>query len=108
MSNYFCSAKLVLNFHTWYGKSDHGVNPRLFEAAGCRVVQLVDAKLELAQLFDINSCLAVYETLEELPSLIKSLLADPARCKNMAKSAYQRALQEHTYQHRMRKMLSYL
>lgn len=42
MADMFASAAVVFNLHSWYGKWDHGTNPRLFEAAGCGACQVVE------------------------------------------------------------------
>lgn len=105
MASYFSSAKIVLNYHTWYGDASHGVNPRLFEAAGCQSVQVVDFKDEITELFDINNEIAIYYNTDELPELIKNLLANPAKREELADLGYKRALKDHTYAARMAQML---
>jgi spore maturation protein CgeB len=105
MATYFSSAKIVLNFHTWYGDSSHGVNPRLFEAAGCRSVQVVDFKDEIPSLFDVNNEISIYNNTGELPKLIKDLLKNPAKREQLADLGQTRALKDHTYAARMKQML---
>lgn len=108
MSIYFSNAKIVLNYHTWYGKHSHGVNPRLFEASGCCSVQAVDFKDEIPQLFEIGKELVVYHDIKELPSLLNELLIDNQRLNSIAESAYQRAIKDHTYLARMKQMIDFL
>ncbi len=105
MADYFSSAKIVLNYHTWYGDATHGVNPRLFEAAACRSVQVVDFKDEIPTLFDTDNEIAIYNKTEELPKLIRSLLANDAKREQLADLGHKRALNNHTYLARMRQML---
>ena len=52
MAEIFAACKATLNIHTWRGRFDYGLNPRVFEAAACGVPQLVDHKRELDELFD--------------------------------------------------------
>jgi len=108
MVRYFCSSKLVLNFHTWFGQFDHGVNPRLFEAAACGVAQLVDHKAEIPDLFAPDEEVLIYRTFDELPDLAQRALADPARCRRIGEAARARALRDHTYERRMQQMLALL
>lgn len=108
MAAMFCSAKLVLNIHTWHGKADHGLNPRLFEAAGCGAAQIVDWKQEIPELFDIERELIVYRTLDEVGERISSALNHPDSLAQLGPAARKKALSAHTYQHRMSRLLHVL
>src|SRR4030042_1812948 len=63
----FNQSRIVLNLHTWHGLFDYGVNPRLFEAAGCRAFQLPDRKAEMGELFDLPAEVVPFGTLAALP-----------------------------------------
>jgi spore maturation protein CgeB len=105
MAAMYSSASVVLNLHTWYGEHDHGVNPRLFEAAGCAAYQLVDWKREIPELFDVPGEIACYRALDEIPSLVEAALADPVRTRAAADASQRRAYREHTYRVRMETLL---
>ncbi len=105
MAAIFSSAKVVLNIHTWYGRFDHGVNPRLFEAAGCGAFQLVDWKREIPELFDCLTEVRCYRDIGELAPLLREVLADATARKAAAAAAQRRAYSEHSYVHRMRRLL---
>ena len=105
MACMFSSAKVVLNIHTWCGNYDHGVNPRLFEAAGCGAFQVVDWKREIPELFDCDKEVKCYRTPEELIALVRQALADDAARLSAAQAAHARAYREHTYRHRMESLL---
>lgn len=105
MAQMFSSARVVLNIHTWHGTHDHGVNPRLFEAAGCGAFQVVDWKQEIPALFDCDTEVKCYRATDEIPALIASALAAPESCRTVAQAAQRRAYGEHTYQHRMQQLL---
>lgn len=107
MAQMFASAKVVFNIHTWFENYDHGTNPRLFEAAGCGRVQLVDWKQEIPELFEIGRELSCYQGIEEIPQRVEQLLAlsDEGRAE-MGRRARQRALDEHTYRHRMETIIA--
>jgi spore maturation protein CgeB len=101
MAAMFSSTRVVLNLHTWFGKFDHGLNPRLFEAAGCAAYQLVDWKQEIPTLFDCPGEMVCYRTLEEIPALIRAALADQTATSEIAAAAQRRVYGEHTYRNRM-------
>lgn len=106
MTAMFNSADIVLNLHTWYGKFDHGVNPRLFEASGCGAVQLVDHKLEIPELFAENSEILLYHNLDEVSAVASAILSLPSTQRRaIGQAAQKRALAEHTYRHRMVSLL---
>lgn len=105
MAAMFSSTRVVLNIHTWFGRFDHGLNPRLFEAAGCAAYQVVDWKQEIASLFECPREIACYHTLEEIPALIRAALADPGAVRQSATAAQRRAYREHTYRNRMASLL---
>ena len=108
MSAYFSNARIVLNFHTWFGRFSHGVNPRLFEAPACGALQIVDVKDEIPSLFEVGEEVVIYRDLESLPGLLREWLADRDGCEAVAKAGHQRVLQDHTYQQRMAQMLKLL
>ena len=108
MSTYFSNARIVLNFHTWFGRFGHGVNPRLFEAPACGAFQIVDIKDEIPSLFEVGEEVAIYRDLESLPGLLREWLTDRERSEAVAKAGHQRVLQEHTYERRMAQMLRLL
>jgi spore maturation protein CgeB len=105
MATMFASAQVVLNVHTWFGEFDHGLNPRLFEAAGCASYQLVDWKREIPQLFEVPAQIVCYRTLDEIPELVAAALAAPTATRETGLAAQRRAYQDHTYRARMQTLL---
>lgn len=105
MASMFCSAKVVLNIHTWYKNFDHGVNPRLFEAAGCGAFQVVDWKQEIPSLFDDEAEIRCYKNEDELIEVIRQAIADDELRSRVAHAAHLRAHRDHTYQNRMASLL---
>jgi spore maturation protein CgeB len=104
MAEIFAACKATLNIHTWRGKFDYGLNPRVFEAAACGTPQLVDWKRELDELFDESerAAMLVYRTDEELIEKARRLASD-LRDKAVAASASIR--ERHSYLARMRELL---
>ena len=97
----FASSKIVFNIHSWHGKWNHGTNPRLFEAAGCGVCQVVDWKRDIPYLFDIPNEVITYEDYSGLISIVKDLINSPNTRESMSKNVQQHAYDEHTNTHRM-------
>jgi len=104
MAGIFAACKATLNIHTWRGKFDYGLNPRVFEAAACGAPQLVDWKRELDELFDEKerAAMLVYRSDDELLEKAGSLGGD-LREKAVAASASIR--ERHSYLARMRELL---
>jgi len=105
MAGIFAACQATLNIHTWRGKFDYGLNPRVFEAAACGVPQLVDWKRELDELFDEKerAAMLVYRTDEELIRQCRRQDWDELREKALAAAP---SIQErHSYLARMRELL---
>ena len=102
----FAGAKVVLNLHTWFGQWPYGVNPRLFEAAGAGACQLVDAKAEIPDLYDVPGEVACFNSFEECERLIAHYLVHEEERRAVGARAAERTQREHTYDHRMRTLLA--
>ena len=105
MAEIFAACKATLNVHTWRGKFDYGLNPRVFEAAACGVPQLVDWKRELDELFDEKerAGMLLYRSDDELLQQCRRKDLDDVRSKALAASASIR--EKHSYLARMRELL---
>ncbi|OGB91391.1 MAG: hypothetical protein A2Z31_04630 [candidate division NC10 bacterium RBG_16_65_8] len=102
----FAGAKVVLNLHAWFGQWPYGVNPRLFEAAGAGACQLVDAKAEIPDLYDVPGEVACFVSFEECERSIAHYLSCEAERGAVGARAAERTRREHTYDHRMRTLLA--
>ncbi|MGE0039809.1 MAG: glycosyltransferase [Vicinamibacterales bacterium] len=80
------------------------VNPRTFEIAACGAFQLVDRRDPLPALFAADEMVA-FGSMAELRAQIARYLADPAERQAVAGRARARVLAEHTYEHRVRRIL---
>jgi spore maturation protein CgeB len=105
MAEIFAACKATLNIHTWRGRFDYGLNPRVFEAAACGVPQLVDHKRELDDLFDEKerAAMLVYRTDEDL--LQQCLRKDLGEFREKAVAASASIRERHSYLARMRELL---
>ncbi|RME58140.1 MAG: methyltransferase domain-containing protein [Candidatus Dadabacteria bacterium] len=82
------------------------VNPRTFEIAATGAFQLVDYRSLLPELFQVEKEIAVYYDLKDLREKIKYYLAHPEERERIAKASQRRVLKEHTYEARLKQMLS--
>ncbi|MBU0515701.1 MAG: glycosyltransferase [Proteobacteria bacterium] len=82
------------------------VNPRTFEIAACGGFQLVDRRTLLTEFFEPDREIAVFRDLAELRAKLDHYLAHPEERRRLAEAGRQRVLAEHTYGHRMERMLA--
>ena len=100
-SRIFRGARAVLNnLHP----AESGVNCRLFEAAGSGAAVLCESRDALADLFTPDEVIA-YESYDELVVKARQLLEDPDLGRRFGDAATVRAHAEHTYQHRLARIL---
>lgn len=100
----FSAAKIVLNM-MHYGEL-LGVNLRTFEAAGCGAFQIVDWKPNLHEFFEPEKEVATFRTLGELKEKVRYYLEHDQERQEIADRGYRRAHADHTYEHRLRKLLA--
>ncbi len=105
----FTASSVNLNLHSWAGAGfdpdGDFVNPRTFELAACGAFQLADRRSLMPELFAENE-IANVSSPDALPAEIARWLHEPEQRVAMAAQARRRVLAEHTYQHRMRELLS--
>jgi spore maturation protein CgeB len=100
----FNAAKIVLNtMH--FGEID-GVNCRTFEAAGCGGFQICEWRPELPKYFEPDREIVTYNTKKELKEKVDYYLNRPQERREIADRGMARAHREHTYELRLRQMLS--
>ena len=107
MVEIFARSRVTLNIHTWRGRFDFGLNPRVFEAGACATPQLVDWKRELDELFGPaeRAGMLVYRTDEELLGLARGVSARGPELKAAALAAAQVFQRDHSYRARMQELL---
>lgn len=103
MGDVYARHRISLNVHAAVVRQ--GTNMRTFECAGFGIPQLVQRRPGIEQYFEPDSEIALYEGPEELPFAIARLLADPRAAQAMAERARRRALAEHSYRHRLCRLL---
>jgi spore maturation protein CgeB len=109
MLRVFAGTSVNLNVHsadhvTGLDPEPDYVNPRTFELAAAGAFQLVDWRAPLSALFTGDE-MATFRTPSEMRGLAEHYLAAPRERDAMAAAARRRALSEHTYRHRVERVL---
>ena len=105
----FCATRVNLNLHSSVrpgvevGQGDF-VNPRTFEIACCGAFQVVDRRELLSELFSPQD-LAIVASAQEMVEAAQYYLHHEEERRAMAARARERVLAEHTYTHRMARLL---
>jgi spore maturation protein CgeB len=81
------------------------LNERVFELAAIGVAQVVDGRGDLAAHFEDGREVLAFETPAELKGQVKRALQENSYRERLAGAARQRALSEHTYMHRLSRLL---
>ncbi len=81
------------------------VNPRTFELAAAGAFQLVDRRALLPPLLSPGTEVATFTDASELRDLVRHYLARPEERAALAAAGRARVLAEHTYRHRMERLL---
>ncbi|MDF0666442.1 MAG: glycosyltransferase [Nitrospira sp.] len=105
----FNATSINLNLHSYDGdgldpEADF-VNPRTFELAACGAFQLVDERSLMPDLFAADE-LVRFAAVAEVPLLIRAWLDDVPGRRAIAEAARRRVFAQHTYQHRMKELLT--
>ena len=105
----YAGASVAINIHRAADADpaivERGVNQRTFEVAAIGVPQVVDFRGDLAGLFEDRKEILVARTVEEMRALVEAALQDAAAGEAIALAGRQRLLREHTYMHRMHRLL---
>ena len=113
LPDYYSRSLLVLNLgrdldlaNERYRLAASTPGPRTFEAAMAGCVQLYFVTgLEIEDYFDSGTEILLFDDPREVPETIDSLLRDPERALRIAAASQERALRDHTYAVRARRIL---
>lgn len=101
----YAGCRAVLNIHNEKNVI-HGLNQRSFEPYGCMTPVLHDDMVDISRCFEPNKEILIWRTLEELHAWVERLQQDPAFARSIGLAGHHRVLAEHTYQHRVKAILS--
>lgn len=102
----YCASKIVLNIH--HPQSKYGANTRTFDIPSCGAFEVVDHKPGFEELFNIGEEIVCYKSTDELKKLIEYYLEHPEERDSIARKGHERAVKEHTWYHRMNKVVKTL
>lgn len=85
---------------------EHGLNQRSFEPLACGAVVLNDDLPDLEICFEPGKEILVYRNPEELNMLVDRLELDPKFAEIVAIKGRERILAEHTFKHRIKKIIN--
>lgn len=83
-------------------------NIRMYEATGMGTCLLTDYRSENSDLFDINSEIVVYESLQDMAEKAKWLLDNPAKAKEIALAGQKKTLTKYTYKNKAEQLNEYI
>ncbi|VAX21658.1 hypothetical protein MNBD_NITROSPINAE02-787 [hydrothermal vent metagenome] len=81
------------------------VNPRTFEVAACGAFGLVDRRDELGEMLKVGEEIITFDDSDDLREKIAFYLDHPEEREAIAKAGMKRTLKEHTFTHRMARMM---
>lgn len=108
----FNASKIILNINYGFGSlMEEDCNPgstKLFEILACGGFQIVDAKKAIADLFIDTKHLVAFSDISDLKDKIRYYLAHPEEREAISTEGRKEVLAKHTYEHRMKEMLSFI
>jgi spore maturation protein CgeB len=107
----FNATDININLHSSTERDDADpsgdfINPRTFELAACNAFQLVDERSHLPELMTPGKEIVTFRNRHELKELIGYYQDRPEERKKIAAAGRERVLRDHTYDQRIKKMLS--
>lgn len=105
-SKAFTAAKIVLN--NLHPAVINGANKRMFEIPACGGFQITSHRDAINELFEVGKEIVTYTDLNDLKNKIDYYLKPENEVERMqiTKAGYQKAIQEHTYENRLRAMIN--
>lgn len=97
------ACRIALNIH--FHSAAYGVNYRTFEIAGCGVLQLIDERPDVVNLFEVGREIVTYSSPEDLEEKVTYYLDHPDERQAIARAGQTRAYSDHTIQQRMGQLI---
>ncbi|MUM76689.1 glycosyltransferase [Pseudodesulfovibrio sp. F-1] len=95
-----------INFNCTSQQMKGAVNQRVFDVPCCGAFLLTDYRRQMEELFEPGSEVVFYSHPDEIPGLVDIYLNDPDKRRRVAEAARRRVLAEHTYDHRMNRLMA--
>ena len=103
MGRIYAKYQASLNIHAKVVRA--GTNMRTFECAAYGIAQVIEYRGGIENLFEPDHEILIFRDIEECKDRITRLLADRNLAATLSERARKRALAEHDYQHRLKKIL---
>ncbi|GBD96001.1 MAG TPA: hypothetical protein ENG83_15395 [Nitrospirae bacterium] len=102
----YTSCKIAIAIH--YRDEDtpcYQASPKIYEVLACKCFLLVDNQRDVISLFDDGKHLLIFESIVDLREKIKYYLERSEERVSIAEEGYKEVIQQHTYSHRINKMI---
>ncbi|MFN8455090.1 MAG: glycosyltransferase [Anaerolineae bacterium] len=100
----YSGATICLNHHH-HQITGNGLNLRAYEIPACGGFELVDYRPGFDALLAGNQEVVYYHSFDEIGSLVEYYLSHPDERHDIARQGYERVIKEHSYQHRIEKII---
>jgi spore maturation protein CgeB len=94
-----------INFNATNLQMPEAVNQRVFDVPACGSFLLTDHQKAIEELFEVGREIVTYKNIEEIPELVRFYLNNPDARKKIAMKGMERVLKEHTYKHRLGRII---
>ena len=94
-----------VSFNATSRQMKEGVNQRVFDVPACRGVIVTDRTRQLEDLMEPNKEIIAYREQAEIPEKVDHVLNDKHFRNKIAEAGYHRVLSEHTYCHRLKRLI---
>ncbi len=101
----YSAAKVNLNISKWLGKSDSGLNLRIFEIPRCGGFLLTDYIEELDEFYEAGREIETYRDMAELKDKMRFYLKNDGAREEIARRGYERAMKMPGWEERIRQMM---
>ncbi|MEH6948248.1 glycosyltransferase [Bacillus sp. JJ634] len=114
VANFYNGAKIVLNTHRAFNLKENqnrigiegkSINNRTFDVAACGSFQLIEFKEDLPNYFLEGEEIVSFKSYQELVNKLDYYMKFGEERQKIANNAKNRVLKEHTFEHRLDKML---
>jgi glycosyltransferase involved in cell wall biosynthesis len=107
MYRVLAASRVALNRHGEVARG-YANNMRLFEATGVGSLLATDAKSNLAEFFEAGREVVTYSDVDDLVRQVRMYLTDEEARREVAAAGQARTLRDHTYEIRMRELVTIL
>ncbi len=94
-----------INFNATSLQMPEAVNQRVFDVPACSSFLLADHQKAIDELFEVGKEIVTYKNIDEIPELVRFYLNNPDARKKIALKGRERVLKEHTYKHRLGRII---